>query len=330
MLNGKSIASAHNRNEPKQDEGTLMVPFNITTEPIKVVAHDEGDTPASAIERLKRESQRGKARPAKKPQKLSLSDITEEPAVFQMRDGGTDAARAKQIGKGLGSKTDERVHVWWSGERWIVIDGHHRIEGYRSSKAATFKVPVEAYVGMTLGEAIGWATQINAREKVPISREEKANGAWRVVLQGDGTVPQQAGWSGVSPAQINIMRKVRRVLLERGVTIAVMMVQGWDWSRRIEKEQSESDWSEDVQNAKAQEWAQIITKALGGQATKDPDSLSLAIKYMTSDGSLLERMVQGDRFEDAFGKSLVNAGWGLPDIPDEEQDDIEEDRESDF
>ena len=62
--------------------------------------------------------------------------------------------------------------VYLIGERFYVLDGHHRLRAYRSV-GWTRKIPVEVFTG-TLEQARKVALQRNSRNKLPMTREGKS------------------------------------------------------------------------------------------------------------------------------------------------------------
>jgi len=58
-----------------------------------------------------------------------------------------------------GSNLDEPIHVWWSGTRWIVIEGHHRHAAYilkRDQMGKILQVPVVATLIFPFAKRRDW------------------------------------------------------------------------------------------------------------------------------------------------------------------------------
>jgi hypothetical protein len=78
-----------------------------------------------------------KPAPEKIPERLPLTAIRKNPDVFQLREpvehekqGHIETlAKIPADGRYL-----EAIDVWWDGERWCCIDGHHRLDAYRRAK----------------------------------------------------------------------------------------------------------------------------------------------------------------------------------------------------
>lgn len=126
------------------------------------------------------------------------------------------------------------IHVWWSGLRWIVVEGHHRhAANVRKEKQTgqAFAVPVVAHGDIPFFQAQGIAGQLNDRAKVRISKPEKLNNAWRVVCVGQGSIREQSEYTGVSQSRISIMRKAKVKLVSRKMSSERMIDAGWKQCR---------------------------------------------------------------------------------------------------
>lgn len=91
-------------------------------------------TRTSAVARLTAEHDNGTTAPKVSRKAIPLGELTTEEAVFQMRVEGLEerwvVSLINKINEGDG-KLDPLL-VWWSGERWVVMDGHHRLAAYRN------------------------------------------------------------------------------------------------------------------------------------------------------------------------------------------------------
>ena len=260
------------------------------------------DTPSAAIERLKAEKDANPNQPKKVPRKLPLSALHVEPLVFQVRTEGLDLDRVEEIAKGLnGNKLDDPLHIWWSGLRWIIIEGHHRHAAYlikAERDGVTLKVPVEAHVDMPLSEAMGAAAVLNDRDKVSISKSEKLDMAWTLVCMQDRSIAQIAKAAGISKSQISKMRQVL-VSLEAGkFTISQMIDQGWAKCREWAQGKTRRDWSSDALEEMAQEMAEELMKLKVTSAVKSPDVFARAIEILAHE--LPSRLLSSDPFWDAL------------------------------
>ena len=89
------------------------------------------ETYIEAIERLELERLSSENQTPKKPSMLSLKNIHTERLAFQPRslEGIMDLSKShietllkaiKGAAKGI---LDEPIDIWWSGSRWVVLDG---------------------------------------------------------------------------------------------------------------------------------------------------------------------------------------------------------------
>lgn len=263
------------------------------------------------IERLALERQLNQEPPPRRPSELALSKISIEPSVFQIRADGLDEERVEEISADIMDKQlAERVLVWWSGCRWVLVDGHHRIAAYSrhaGKLGKDVKVPVETLADTSLSEAIGAAARLNAREKVTITREERNGTAWVLVCRGQGSIAEQAGWSGVSQSQISIMRSALERLTAERIPPKRLISMGWDWSRERAKGNTSGEFTPEMLEAMAQQWAQKIGKATAGKAQGSPDVLARALEIMSK--TLPSALLETEPFWDALnttGRALLD------------------------
>ena len=246
------------------------------------------DEPLSAaIERFNRETDTGGKLAHKIPVRLKLKDIHTEPTVFQVRSLGLDAERARRISEDLkGGDKEDPIQVWWSGKRYIVIDGHHRLEAYRIAqerRGVALWVPVKVHAEMTLQEAQGWAAKMNLREKEPISKEERLNAAWRLVCQEQGSKKEQAEWSGASVATIGNMRKKHGELRSENWSANRLLNTPWDKARDHGRDKGQGEYTEEMAEANARVLKEAICAAMNGNPTRDPDRIAYAISLISED-----------------------------------------------
>ena len=167
----------------------------------------------------------GKPAPVVSPRTLTLGAIEIISELFQPRSSGDWASdshtRTLAVGikNGRESSSEERlppVLVFWVGDGWACIDGHHRLaalKGFLKADAQS-SVSVEVFSG-SLEEAKLESTRCNSRNKLVMSAADKTEQAWRHLLAGDGTHKSIALACGVSTKSVSRMASVVR---ERGAT----------------------------------------------------------------------------------------------------------------
>jgi ParB-like chromosome segregation protein Spo0J len=151
--------------------------------------------------------------PVTGPPELRLQNIEKVPDLFQPRGGISERHVSDLIKaiKAVGAL--DPVTVMVVGNRTILIDGHHRIEAYGAARWSA-PVPVRYFEG-TPEEAVLVAGEANSKAKLPMDNTDRQNFAWRLVLIDRHSIPKVARASGISEAQVSIMRRVRKTLGEQ-------------------------------------------------------------------------------------------------------------------
>jgi hypothetical protein len=141
---------------------------------------------------LEKESINGNKPPALRAKRLTLSTLTLVPAVFQFRlleDKYTQGESKRQVETLMNNAMNEPnrnldpIPVWWSGGRWVLIDGHHRYEAYRQLNKIgkrNSEFPVEVFKG-TLEEARRHAAYLNRKTKLAMTGADRTNASWQQV-----------------------------------------------------------------------------------------------------------------------------------------------------
>lgn len=145
------------------------------------------------------------------PETLKLSEIETLEGVFQYRSPqphkGKEHIRrlgrsVKRQGKALG-----RLLVYWVGDGWVCVDGHHRLTAYQLQTLED--VPVEVFIGEP-HEAVEQALLRNTEDKLPVEEPERTAAAWGLVTTWNEVFskPKIAGMAGVSTSVVANMRVV--------------------------------------------------------------------------------------------------------------------------
>jgi hypothetical protein len=208
------------------------------------------------------------------PTSLPLNEIEAIEEVFQHRSGnlGTSQKHLSELLKALKNSNGEPFEpllVFWIGDAWALIDGHHRYTAYREARYGS-NVPVEVFKG-TLDEAIGQALRGNVRDKLVMSSPEKSNGAWRLVVGTKLSLSKTTDASGRTRPTIVAMRKVRDNLLRKRPDLDLGDL-SWADAVRVNKglELATREFDEEWEEKEARALAERLTrhfdiKRLGGQ-----------------------------------------------------------------
>jgi hypothetical protein len=161
------------------------------------------------------------------------------------------------------------------GDRFFLLEGHHRLEAYHKVRWQK-GVPVRYFVG-TVSEAQDEALLLNIKDKLRLSRAEKFDAAFRLLKQGAKTYEQIKDVTTVSLRTINTMAKVLRehpkVLDETSWRRA--------WSAYQMQLVPDSDARhEDWQEEKAQKLAKQLIKNVGVGFVRDPDITARALEII--------------------------------------------------
>lgn len=169
------------------------------------------------LEAMWRENGHGLSEAYLSQTRVRLDQLYEAPQAFQPRHlmeewwakkkhlrtlQETEAAKAGRL---------DHIEVWPVAGKRIVIDGHMRLMAYREvGLDGSTKVPVRHVQG-SLWEALERASEANSKDKLPWTKADKWEAAWRMVkLRKDPKDPTDrhiARLNNVSPATVGTMRK---------------------------------------------------------------------------------------------------------------------------
>lgn len=173
----------------------------------------------------------GKPAPTGDLKSLALKNVHLRPDVYQHRSGHQAASEyhSNELAKALlrnPTQALDPITVYWIGDRWVCIDGHHRIAAYKKAKY-TANIPVRVFKG-SLEASIGEALRGNAKDKLAYSRNEKSTAAWRVVISTPSlTREEQVRISTASLSTIKTMRRVARELTKSHPDLPLDSLRWW-------------------------------------------------------------------------------------------------------
>lgn len=109
----------------------------------------------------------------------------------------------------------ERLTVWPVGDKFYVIDGHHRLGAYDTAKWSK-DIPVELFTGK-LDQARLRALEGNIKDKLRMTTAQKSASAWTITKENIGslTADQVAEHTDISRRQAFAMKQVWKELNER-------------------------------------------------------------------------------------------------------------------
>lgn len=273
-----------------------------------------------AREAIRRNLENGSESPSPLPEWLRLDQIAQAVSVFQPRtlEGRMreDMAHLKTLAGAMGSpekpKFLDPVTVWWGGDRWFVIDGHHRIDAYRQV-GIRVAVPVTVFDG-TLDEAMAHSAASNSKDKLPMSMNDKMNSAWRLVVLTNWSKVKIMGPTGVSKGTIDNMRLAKAKLLEAregeetegelAFTHEGLSEMTWKVAK-FEASGRELDPNYDPDEAarkRAGEIAQRLTRAIKDKMFQDTEAFALALLMI--DSRLPGMMMETNAWDEALRETV--------------------------
>jgi ParB-like chromosome segregation protein Spo0J len=124
------------------------------------------------------------------PQRLPLDSMKIMRDLYQPRGwadamtGVTDERHTKELARNLKQVGDlDPIQIIPIGERFVVLDGHHRLEAYRAAEKED--APVVYFQGNPK-EALLEAGAENIKERLAVTPAEKTQRAWKLVISGLG------------------------------------------------------------------------------------------------------------------------------------------------
>jgi hypothetical protein len=137
---------------------------------------------------------------------LSRDSIVVAEQVFQWRLLDTDVVNREDHILDManviadGGKPLDAILVLPVGDRFYVVDGHHRLAAYDTAQWSR-AIPATVFGG-TLPEARREALRLNSRNKLPMTKDDKQEAAWSLVKQGLGR-EQIHEWTGASTSNVS-------------------------------------------------------------------------------------------------------------------------------
>lgn len=183
-----------------------------------MVKHDGPRAFHRELAKLKKLADR-KGRPADEgAAEIDIAQIRSCPEVFQPRGGqAEDEYHVRELSRALKSVGStaklDAVLVVAVGCDVYCIDGHHRLAAYRQAEVSG-PIPVE-WFGGTLDDAVGEAIKRNSRDKLPMSRNDKLEAAWRLVVHGANSKAEITQATTISDGTVANMRRTAKAIREQ-------------------------------------------------------------------------------------------------------------------
>jgi hypothetical protein len=150
------------------------------------------------------------------------------------------------------------------------------------------------------------ALKANAKDALPLSMQERQNGAWSLVRDGEGqhSIPEIAKASGVGERTIWAMRQRLKAMLNAETPISG---EWWrDRSNTIKAKEPEKMMTDKERKAEIEQLGEELRKLAGNLQARDQDLLAEALQYAF--GRHLKTMAEWLYAEDdEFYQALIAA-----------------------
>ena len=175
----------------------------------------------------------------------------------------------------------EPLTVFWVGNAWVLIDGHHRYEAYRKIGYIE-PVPVTVFSG-TLDQAIGQALKGKSKDKLAMSKSEKKNAAWRLVISTGLSLNRLVEASTISKPTIVQMRKAMAHLQKADPKIELDELTWRNALRKYQgKEEEEFQPDHEWRSKRVAKVAQTLSETFGGEFKRKPELFWDAVRKYDS------------------------------------------------
>lgn len=193
-----------------------------------------------------------------------------------------------------GNRGLDPILVWWTGSRWVVLDGHHRIAAYLKAGWSGRSIPVEVFNG-GIDDARLEATRRNTKNTLPMRQPERLQAAWRLVCTSALSKGQIANGTGVATRTVSSMRRRMRELLLAAPhrwTQQALGDEQWAHARtaQILSQDMVTEDPDDANRRTANVWAARLTRHFGPKLTKNPEAFALAVAYVSE--ALPKRLIE--------------------------------------
>lgn len=239
---------------------------------------------------------------------IGPSRVTSMTSVFQPRElDGRKLEGERHIETlmaAIGSTSNpvylDPLVVWWGGDRWFVIDGHHRRHAYL--RAGVHKgIPVEVFEG-TLEEALAFAVEANSKDRLPMTLVEKLDRAWFLTVTTDLSRDRIRRCCFVADGTVKNMRKVRDGLVGAGATQEHLMSLTWQDARDEIQGFAPKEPMPDWRSKMVSDYERRLRKTFGSQLFKNADILAAALVVL--DKRFPEWLLEAPAFSEHVGANL--------------------------
>jgi ParB-like chromosome segregation protein Spo0J len=218
-----------------------------------------------------------------KRMRLPLSQLTTEPHTFQFREFETVEDHVRSLTEAIrtGDELDPMT-VWKRGDAdHVVVDGHHRHAAYTAAGYAK-AIPVVVHE-CSETDAVLLALNENTKTKLPMTKTERDNAAWRLVCSDHQlSKAQTVKATGVSNGTVAKMRRTRKALEEQEAELPDTWWMAMRALKGIEQQEWDEDMQEQVIEARAKALDDAIGKELGRMGSRQWEAVARVLERRLS------------------------------------------------
>lgn len=272
-------------------------------------------------EQLRKESEKTKTPQGPTKRSVPRSVLYVAGDVFQWRGNQDQLERQNHI---YNLATDlrnqrtplERLTVWPVGDKFYVIDGHHRLGAYDTAKWKK-DIPVEVFTG-TLDQARLRAIEGNVKDKLRMTTAQKSEAAWRITKEniGDLTADQVADRTTIARRTAFSMKKLWKELSDRTDLSEEQRerLHAMTWKQARDFRDGISDDDDFDQDAWKAQKANALVKLIRDHNVEvsllqDPEVTALAIQMLN--GRLPEMLIE--QWAGDYPELIMQLAGRLPD-----------------
>lgn len=222
---------------------------------------------------------------------LSRKSIVVAENVFQWRLLDRDVANREDHILSMANaivdsnKPLDAILVFPVGNRFYVVDGHHRLAAYLTARWIG-PIPATVFSG-TLDEAYLEALRLNSRNKLSMTKEDKQEAGWRLVKLGVLSKAQIREVTTVATSTVANMRRVLRKLQELERPEGATPLAELTWKRALREdyfapEDGGKKWdAEEWMDGEANKIVEALMKAnVGFMLRKQPEITAMALERL--------------------------------------------------
>jgi hypothetical protein len=218
--------------------------------------------------------------------RVPVNEVVVAEKVFQWRGEHSslqaEELHMRELMRGLEIRDLQAVTVFTLGDKPYLVDGHHRLAAYAALGKKS--VPVIHFKG-DLEAAWLKSLDANVRDKLPITRQDKYEAAFKLVKRRvlDGITMSCEDIAGRAVVSDRVVYKMQKML--KTALLKTPEARNWSWGEMQRKALDEkADYqpgSDEFRSEQARRLADQIMSAVGTNLTANPDITAIALHMIS-------------------------------------------------